>query len=270
MLEKGSFITLECGFEFHYHLLGSGPCILFLHGSGTGASGMTNFRGNFQTFIDNGFSVLIPDLPGYGFSSKPQDTIYSLDFFNAKIVSLLNALELEKVSIVGNSLGGALALGIAINTPNLVEKIILMAPGGLEDQEEYNKMPGIQKLLGDFLGGPMTPEKIKGLLKLFPYNPEIVTQQMIDDRLEILPLMNQQVLASMRIPNLTDRLNEIKAPILSIWGLHDQFIPIRGLSTLEKGCINIRTISFKECGHWVMIEKSQEFNAYCLSFLQNS
>lgn len=270
MLEKGSFLTLGCGFEFHYHLIGNGPCVLFLHGSGTGASGMTNFRGNFQSFVDNGFSVLIPDLPGYGFSSKPEDEIYSLDYFNSKLSSLLEALNIQKVSIVGNSLGGALALGMAINTPELVEKLILMAPGGLEDQEEYSKMPGIQKLLGDFLGGPMTPEKVKGLLKLFPYNSEIVTQQMIDDRLEVLPLMNQQVLASMQIPNLTKHLQEVRVPILSIWGLSDQFIPIRGSETLEKCCNDVRTISFKECGHWVMIEKADEFNNYCISFLKNS
>jgi 4,5:9,10-diseco-3-hydroxy-5,9,17-trioxoandrosta-1(10),2-diene-4-oate hydrolase len=102
------------------------------------------------------------------------------------------------------------------------------------------------------------------------YNSEIVTQQMIDDRLEVLPLMNQQVLASMQIPNLTKQLQEVRVPILSIWGLSDQFIPIRGSETLEKCCSDVRTISFKECGHWVMIEKAEEFNNYCISFLKNS
>lgn len=270
MLEKSNFLTLQCGFEFHYHHIGSGPCILFLHGSGTGASGMTNFRGNYQSFVDQGFSVLIPDLPGYGFSSKPDDVVYSMDFFNEKLIGLLDALNIDDVSLVGNSLGGALALGIAINTPDRVKKLILMAPGGLEDQSEYNNMPGIKKLLGDFLGGPMNSEKIEGLLKLFPYDPTIVTQEMIQDRLEILPLMNQQVLATMQIPNLTNRLHEIQAPILSIWGLDDQFIPIKGLATLQMNCQNIRTISFNKCGHWVMIEKADEFNAYCVNFLQNS
>ena len=112
----------------------------------------------------------MPDLPGYGFSSKPENEIYSLDYFNTKIVQLLDALKIESFSLIGNSLGGALALGLALSHPKRVEKLILMAPGGVEDQDTYNKMPGIQKLLADFLGGEMNQEKIEGLLSLFPYD----------------------------------------------------------------------------------------------------
>ena len=73
------------------------------------------------------------------------------------------------------------------------KKLILMAPGGVEDSHIYHEMPGIKKLLSDFLGGEMSQEKVEGLLELFPYDPSIITKEMVDDRMEILPLMNSQV-----------------------------------------------------------------------------
>jgi 4,5:9,10-diseco-3-hydroxy-5,9,17-trioxoandrosta-1(10),2-diene-4-oate hydrolase len=124
------------------------------------------------------------------------------DYFNTKIIQLLDALRIQSFSLIGNSLGGALALGLALSHPERVEKLILMAPGGVEDQDTYNTMPGIQKLLSDFLGGDMNQEKIEGLLSLFPYDSSIINDEMVAERMEILPLMNSQVLASMEIPNM--------------------------------------------------------------------
>ena len=168
MIPQGSFLEVENDFRFHYYDEGDGDVVVLLHGSGTGASGHTNFKNNFVALKEAGFRVILPDLPGYGFSSKPENEIYSLDYFNTKIIQLLDALRIQSFSLIGNSLGGALALGLALSHPERVEKLILMAPGGVEDQDTYNKMPGIQKLLSDFLGGDMNQEKIEGLLSLFP------------------------------------------------------------------------------------------------------
>ena len=91
-----------------------------------------------------GFRVILPDLPGYGFSSKPDNEIYSLQFFNKKIIELIDALKIEEFSLLGNSLGGALSIGLGLDHPTRVKKLILMAPGGIEDFEVYNSMPGIK------------------------------------------------------------------------------------------------------------------------------
>ena len=224
MIPQGSYIEVENAFKFHYYDEGDGDVVVLLHGSGTGASGHTNFKYNFTALKEAGYRVILPDLPGYGFSSKPENEIYSLDYFNTKLVQLLDALKIESFSLIGNSLGGALALGLALSHPKRVEKLILMAPGGVEDQDTYNKMPGIQKLLADFLGGEMNQEKIEGLLSLFPYDSSIISDEMVSDRMEILPLMNSQVLASMTIPNMEKDLSRIQHPILAFWGINDQFI----------------------------------------------
>ena len=115
--------------------------------------GIHNFKNNFIALKEAGYRVILPDLPGYGFSSKPEDETYSLEYFNTKILQLLDALEIKSFSLIGNSLGGALSIGLALSNPKRINKLILMAPGGIEDREVYNEMPGIKKLLSDFLGG---------------------------------------------------------------------------------------------------------------------
>ena len=207
MIPKGSFIEVNDGFKFHYYDEGEGDVVLLLHGSGTGASGHTNFKNNFIALRDAGFRVILPDLPGYGFSSKPDNEIYSLKYFNKKLIELLDTLKIEEFSLLGNSLGGALSIGLGLDHPLRVKKLILMAPGGIEDFEVYNSMPGVKKLLSDFLGGDMDQEKIEGLLDLFPNDKSIVTKEMIEERMEILPLMNAQVMATMDIPGIRSSIN---------------------------------------------------------------
>ena len=234
MIPQGSYLEVENDFQFHYYDEGDGDVVVLLHGSGTGASGHTNFKNNFIALKEAGYRVILPDLPGYGFSSKPEDETYSLDYFNSKILQFLDALKV---------------------------------PGGVEDQDTYNKMPGIQKLLADFLGGEMNQEKIEGLLSLFPYDSSIISDEMVSDRMEILPLMNSQVLASMTIPNMEKDLSRIPHPILAFWGINDQFIPVSGSMKIGEKCPNAQIMLFSQCGHWVMIEKEQIFNEACINFL---
>jgi 4,5:9,10-diseco-3-hydroxy-5,9,17-trioxoandrosta-1(10),2-diene-4-oate hydrolase len=144
-----------------------------------------------------------------------------------------------------------------------------MAPGGVEDREVYDEMPGIKKLLSDFLGGSMDQEKIEGLLELFPYDQSIITREMVDERMEILPLMNPQVMATMDIPNMESKLPLITQPVLAFWGMNDQFIPTSGAIKIGNGCPNAQIMLFSQCGHWVMIEQEDAFNSACINFLNS-
>jgi 4,5:9,10-diseco-3-hydroxy-5,9,17-trioxoandrosta-1(10),2-diene-4-oate hydrolase len=139
----------------------------------------------------------------------------------------------------------------------------------VEDLTVYNEMPGIKKLLSDFLGGEMNQEKIEGLLELFPFDPSIITKEMVDERMEILPLMNSQVLATMAIPNMENDLHDLHQPVLAFWGINDQFIPVSGSLKIGENCPNAQIMLFSQCGHWVMIEKEEIFNTSCINFLLN-
>ena len=269
MIPEGQYIDVQDGFRFLYYDEGEGEVVVLLHGSGTGASGHTNFKKNFIALKNAGFRVILPDLPGYGFSSKPDNVVYSMDYFNQKIIELLDILDVHKFSLIGNSLGGALSIGLGLNHVERVQKLILMAPGGVEDREIYNEMPGIKKLMSDFLGGDMNQEKIEGLLALFPYDASIVTDEMVQERMEILPLMNSQVLATMAIPNMEEQLHLLHQPVLAFWGMNDQFIPVSGAMKIGEHCPNAQVMLFSQCGHWVMIEQEEVFNSACINFLKS-
>ena len=115
-LPVGQYAQLENGLTLHYLDVGEGPVVLWLHGSGPGASGFSNFKTNYPIFAEAGYRNIILDLPGFGRSSKPEDAHYNLDFFVECLNQFLQATGIERCTLLGNSLGGAIALGQALHT----------------------------------------------------------------------------------------------------------------------------------------------------------
>jgi 4,5:9,10-diseco-3-hydroxy-5,9,17-trioxoandrosta-1(10),2-diene-4-oate hydrolase len=142
----GHFADIGGGQRIHYHDLGQGEPIIFLHGAGGGASSYSNFKGNYPAFAAAGFRCIVADMLGFGLSSKPDIPQYDLDFFVDGVHRLVQALGLQKVTLLGNSLGGAVSLGYALAHPEQVARLILMAPGGVEDIPTYLAMPGIANM----------------------------------------------------------------------------------------------------------------------------
>lgn len=118
---------LPDGMRLHYLDSGQGPVVVWLHGSGPGASGHSNFKGNYPAFAAAGFRNIVLDLPGFGRSDKPADAHYNLDFFVSRLSAFLEVIGVNRCTLLGNSLGGAIALGQALARPDLVERLILMA-----------------------------------------------------------------------------------------------------------------------------------------------
>lgn len=268
------FSELPSGFTLHYtDAVPSGAvhgCVVFIHGSGPGASGMSNFHANIEAFQNAGYRVLVPDLPGYGLSDKPTDVQYTLDYFVGIMHEWLDALQLNSYHLVGNSLGGAIAIGMSLDRPKAVSSLILMASGGIESRETYFNMPGIQAMVKYPMGSPeFTRDVLATLLTQLVFDPVHVTEQLVDQRWATLQTQNATVLATMAIPDLTERLNDIACPVLSFWGREDRFCPVSGAEKLFNACQNVRSIKLSQCGHWVMVEYPDVFNRECLAFLEN-
>lgn len=263
----------ECanGYRMHYIDRGEGPVVLWLHGSGPGASGHSNFKGNYPEIADNGFRSIVLDIVGFGFSDKPEDEQYTLDFFVECAAQAMDAIGVERCTVVGNSLGGAIAIGLALARPELVEKLILMAPGGLSPMPEYREMPGMQKMFAVYGSGePVTHEVMKELFAFgLMHDPAHATDELVSERMQIMALMNGQVMSSMQIPELTERLAELHCPVLGFWGLNERMMPDSGIMNFAKHCPRLRLVLVSECGHWVMVEHEAMFNRYCLDFLRN-
>lgn len=268
-LPTGKFAILPNGHKVHYLDYGQGPVVVFLHGSGSGASGHSNFKGNYPFLADKGYRVIVPDHVGYGYSDKPDNVEYHIDFFIQCLKQTLDAAGVTTCTLIGNSLGGAIALRYALDYPQQVEKLLLMAPGGIEDQPAYFTMPGMQIMKEVFTGVP-TRDSLENFIKRgLVYDASIVDDQLVQERWEVFQTQNTQVITTMKVPNIETRLGEIKCPTLTFWGANENMMPETGIMKLAKGIKHSRVVIVSECGHWVMVEHRDMFNRYTLDFLQN-
>jgi len=272
LLPEGHYADCANGHRIHY--LDEGPAtgkvVVYLHGSGPGASGYSNFKGNYPGLVAAGYRCIIPDLIGYGFSDKPSDVDHPLSFFVECVQQTLDCAGVTHCALIGNSLGGAIALGIALDDPQRVEKLVLMAPGGLSELPEYQAMPGMQKMFKAFGSGePVTPAVMKDLFATgLLFDPKYATNELVAERMQIMQIMNGHVMATMTVPVLTDRLQEIQCPVLGFWGLEEKMMPQNGIMALARNIPRLRLILVSECGHWVMVEHEDMFNRACLDFLK--
>ena len=266
-IPEGKYVKTANGLTIHYHEAGSGEPVVFIHGSGPGASGYSNFKGNFRWFAERNFHSIVPDMPGFGLSSKPTDVEYTLDFFVESLHGFLNTIGITRSVLLGNSLGGAIALGYALAHPAEVNKLVLMAPGGVEERETYFQMEGIREMINLFMGGGIDANSLRGLLSKLVYDASLVTDDLVAERLGVYKLQHQGVLATMKVPNMTSRLGEIKCPVLGLWGTKDLFNPVSGAMKILDGCADARFVLVNRCGHWVMVEHRDLFNHTCLDFL---
>jgi 4,5:9,10-diseco-3-hydroxy-5,9,17-trioxoandrosta-1(10),2-diene-4-oate hydrolase len=253
----------------HYHDAGQGPAVLFLHGSGPGGSGYSNFKGNFPYFAEHGLRALMPDSLGFGYSDKPVDVDYTLDLHVDAYRRFLDALGIQRASLVGNSHGGAVAIAFALQHPDRVDRLVLMAPGGLEEREVYMEMAGIKAMVKSVFGREgITREAMRGIFELQLYDRTLITDQIIEERYDIAKDQPKHVMSTQRVSNLTARLGELTCPVFGLWGMNDQFCPPSGARTLAEKCPTARVLLLNKCGHWVMVEYRDLFNRWCVDFLK--
>ena len=255
--------------RIHYHEQGEGEVVIFLHGAGTGASGYSNFKGNYPAFAQAGYRCIVPDLLGYGLSSKPDIEQCDLDFFIAGVKGLVDALGLKHITLLGNSLGGAVALGYALAHPQDVKRLILMAPGGVEDLYTYLAMPGIANMFKVYQSGKTGAAAMREVMTMQLFDPTLLTEDIINERAPIAETQTQAARSILKVPNMTERLHELRCPVFGFWGVNDQFNPVSGTTKLVENCPQARIIVLNQCGHWVQVEHREMFNRACIDFLQH-
>ena len=268
-LPEGHYAKLANGHTIHYLDQGSGEPVVFLHGSGSGASGHSNFKFNYPFLAENGFRSIVPDLIGYGYSDKPDDVEYHIDFFVECVKQTLDVIGVDSVHLIGNSLGGAIAIRFALAYPDHVKTLNLMAPGGIEDQPSYFAMPGMAIMKEVFTGGPNKDALEQFIRRGLVYDDKHVDEQLVNERWGIFQQQNMQVINTMVVPNMEDQLGELNCPIIAFWGANENMMPETGIAKLTKKCRNIRLTIVSECGHWVMVEHKDLFNRMTLDFLRN-
>lgn len=265
----GKFLTLRSGIRLHFHDDGVGPALVMVHGAGMGASGWSNYKLNRDCLIDAGFRVILPDMPGFGLSDKPEDIDYSTDFFANTLIELIETLDAGPLILVGNSMGGTIVLKAALDRPDLTSALVLMGPGGVEDFETYMQTEG-NVLLRSIAMAPdvMPASRLRDLLLLQVHDPAHLTEETLAERVEIMETQPKAVFERMSGLNLADRLEELQCPILGFWGAQDRFNPAQGAFKFLQAVADARFTILSNCGHWVMVERAELFNRMLVDFVR--
>ncbi len=257
------------GIRTNYHDVGNGEPVLLIHGSGPGVSAWANWRLTIPAIANNN-RVLAPDMVGFGFTERPDNIEYGMKCWVKHAIDLLDALKLDRVSVVGNSFGGALALGLAIFHPERVDKLVLMGSVGVE----FEITPGLDKVWGY----KPSIENMKELLDIFAYNREIVTDELAELRYHasirpgfqesfssMFPSPRQRGVDDMTFP--IKNISELKNETLIIHGRDDNVIPFSNATKLFSLIENVQLHGFGKCGHWTQIEHAAKFNHLVSDFL---
>ncbi len=263
--------------QVHYNDAGNGAeTVVMLHGSGPGASGWANFNRNVDAFFGAGYRVILLDCLGWN-KSDPVVCKSSRSELNARTLkAVLDGLNLDRVHIVGNSMGGHSAVAFALANPTRVGKLILMG-GGTGGPSQFVPMPteGIKLLQG--LYREPTFENLKKMLNVFVFDASTLTDDLIEARLNNMMSRKDHLenfVASLaanpkQFGDVGPRLGEITAPTLVIWGRDDRFVPMDCGLRLLWGMPNAELHIFNRCGHWAQWEHADKFNRMVLDFLDH-
>lgn len=262
--------TIEAGdYRLHYLSYGEGPAVVFLHGSGPGASAYSNFKHNIDTVVKSGYRALLIDMLGFGYSSKPTGVDYTTELFANSVKAALDNLGIQRCTLLGNSLGGAICIRIALDHPDRVERLIMMAPGGIEERETYFAMPSMAKMVSAFVGGELDKAGLRTVLQTLVFDSSEVTDALVEERFAILQTQPKEVLSRMIIPSMSAELSRLSCPIYGFWGQQDGLTPVTGATKFLDQCHDCQFLILADCGHWVMLEKKDVFNSMLAGILQN-
>ncbi len=261
-----------------YYDSGSGPVLLFLHGSGPGVTGWRNFRGILPTFAAHR-RCLILEFPGFGVT--PDIPGHPMVTAQTVVAPFLDALGVDRVDIVGNSMGGGVGINVAIRHPDRVRKLVTI--GGI-GTNIFSPGPseGI-RLLQEFTEDP-TRQRLVDWLRSMVFDESLVTDELIEERWHLATdpdtlaaarrMYGKAAFAGMMTamraadaPMPWAQMHKVAAPTLLTWGRDDRVSP------LDMALIPMRTIPnaelhvFPNCGHWAMIEAQTAFESTVLAFL---
>lgn len=254
--------------------------ILCIHGLG---SNKKAFLKNIDE-LSKSIRVIAIDLPNYGTSSKG-DFPSTVKFFSDVIKEFIEVMELKNVSLCGHSMGGQIASLTALNYPDLISKLILVAPAGLE-KFTPDEVKRIERYFSFDAIKNMTSAQIEINVRLNFCNFHKDAQFMIDERIELSKSVDfdfycltvSRAFQDMLKNPIYDYLHLIGQPVLLFFGKEDALIPNKILHPISteflaiEACNKIkkcRLVLIENCGHFLQFEKPDIFNREVTQFLGN-
>ncbi|WP_421840714.1 alpha/beta fold hydrolase [Mycobacterium sp.] len=251
------------GYKRAFRIAGSGPAILLIHGIGDNS---TTWNG-IQAKLAQRFTVIAPDLLGHGQSDKPRAD-YSVAAYANGMRDLLSVLDIDRVTIVGHSLGGGVAMQFAYQFPHLVDRLILVAAGGVtKDVNVVFRLaslpmgsealallrlplvlPTVQlagRVVGRALGTSGLGRDLPNVLRILDDLPEPTASSAFTRTLRAVVDWRGQIVTMLDRCYLTDAI-----PVQIIWGSRDVVVPVQHASMAHAAMPGSRLEIFEESGHF--------------------
>ena len=278
-IEDG-WIEVE-GLRIHCLMAGhtDAPPVLLLHGGGYD-SAYLSYKPNIGP-ISQYHKVLAPDWPGYGDSDKPRMG-YSTEYYVDFLGQLMDALGLEKASLVGISMGGAISLGFSLRWPQRVERLVLVDSHGLGKEVPGRvmsyvmvRLPLLNRLVWAILG--RSRRMIRWSLQTVFHDPRAVTSSLVDEVFQVAKKpgvgrawrtwQRNEIEWSGLHTNFVERLHTLTVPTLILHGAEDRYVPVLWARRAHTLIRDSELHVFQQCGHWLTRERPAEFNRAVLEFL---
>lgn len=256
--------------------VGGGLPLVMLHGGGPGASSWSNFGSALPGFAQS-FRTLLVDQPGFGESDKPDVTGNYYRHAADHVVGLLDVLGIDRVHLLGNSLGGGTAMRLALSHPDRVGRLVLMGPGGLSlNLFHADPTEGVKRLM-EFAAAP-SHEALRAFISTMVVNQELVTDELVAERFAdatapgAQDAMRQMGMSFWNPETAEDGMlwreaHRLRKHTLLTWGREDRVNPLDGAMVALKLLPKAQLHVFPNCGHWAQIEAADEFREVATAFL---
>jgi 2-hydroxy-6-oxonona-2,4-dienedioate hydrolase/4,5:9,10-diseco-3-hydroxy-5,9,17-trioxoandrosta-1(10),2-diene-4-oate hydrolase len=257
-----------------YYESGAGEPFVLLHHGGPGVTGLNNFGGNLGDF--EGSRMFLPDLPGYGDSEILRDEGGSYDSIAAKaICELIDELALGPVNLLGHSVGGSVAMQLAISSPERVRKLVLVAPTGVASGLFTPRPMEAVQVVRAYFPEP-TYEKMRDIVSVFYFDPtdpslDDVARALYEATLDPKTVAGHHRVTDTRYPRSVftrETLGRIRAPTLLVWGRDDRFVGVDDALTLLAAINDCRLLLLPRCGHAPQVDQRGAFAAHVGAFLR--
>jgi 4,5:9,10-diseco-3-hydroxy-5,9,17-trioxoandrosta-1(10),2-diene-4-oate hydrolase len=248
---------------------GTGHPVVWLHGSGPGASGMSNFGGNLPAFAD--FHNFVFDQPRYGESDRPHIEGPLIAHSGEHILAALDGLGVDRFAVVGNSFGGGVGAWLAATAPDRVSAAVLMAPGGMQPEGlgPAGIPEGLQLIFKAMRDGVDRP-LMERLVHVMLVDQSLATPELIDERLATAVRNNPEWEGMPFLGDLTDLASNIVAPTLLLWGRDDRTVPAAWSPFWLEQIADSELHVLPHCGHWLQYELRAKFNELAGEFLRSN
>ncbi|KZZ42038.1 MAG: alpha/beta hydrolase [Saccharospirillaceae bacterium] len=272
--DSSKFLAVD-DLVIHYRDEGQGPTLVLLHGV---ASSLHTWDGWVEELKDR-YRIIRIDLPAHGLTGPdPKLERYEIGYMVDKIDKFLAKIGVRKVFMAGNSLGGYIAWNYTLHRPDLVEKLILIDAAGYPQDMPFIMNFAALPVIGE-MSNLMMPRFIVSANVHEAYGDETKVSEKLVKRYHDLTLRpgNREGLVNVfrtmkeqsKNPALGDRVKEIRAPTLLMWGEEDQWVPLTTMERFREDLPNARVITYEGVGHMPMEELPLQTARDAADFLQN-